>query len=231
MKWKKLILLGDSNTQFGYSDESKWISLLSNSLQRKCDVVNRGFSGYNTDHIKTILPKILEEFDAESTCGIIIMLGSNDSSKNTNKLQHVPVDRYKTNLAHILDDLISFCKSKEKIILISPPRINETKWKEITDSKNEECTHLDNLVVNYARASIEIATEKSVKYLDLNKIMHDYGESYEELLIDGLHLSPKGGLLLFNSLLPIFNKQIGSFLKFQFPYWKDLLPNQEKIDQ
>ena len=231
MKWKKLILLGDSNTQFGYSDDSKWISLLANSMQRKCDVINRGFSGYNTDHIKQILPSILEEFDADSTCGIVVMLGSNDSSKNTNKIQHVPVDRYKSNLAHILDRLVEFCKTTEKIILISPPRIFESKWKISTDARNDECTHMDNLVINYARASIEVATEKHVTYLDLNRIMHEYGENYGELLIDGLHLSPKGGLLLFNSLLPIFNKQIGNKLKFQFPYWRDLKPGQEEIDQ
>ena len=138
MKWKKLIIIGDSNTQFGFSDESRWVSLLSNYLQRKCDVVNRGFSGYNSDHLKLILPQILDEFDDESTCGIILMIGTNDSTNSTNIPQHVPLERYKANLGQIIDFLINFCKKREKIILISPGRIYESKWNEVTSAKNEQ---------------------------------------------------------------------------------------------
>ena len=95
MAWKKLILLGDSNTQFGFN--SGWASKLADLLQRKCDVVNRGFSGYNTDHIRTMLPDVVEEFDAKLICGVVIMLGSNDSTMNTNHIQHIPLEKYKQN--------------------------------------------------------------------------------------------------------------------------------------
>ena len=75
-KWKKLLFIGDSNMQYGFSDEGRWISLIADHLQRKCDVINRGFSGYNTKHLRTMLPQLLEEFEPETTCGIIILLGT-----------------------------------------------------------------------------------------------------------------------------------------------------------
>lgn len=47
-KWPKVLLIGDSLTQFGFSAEGGWAAMLANALQRRCDVVNRGFSGYTT---------------------------------------------------------------------------------------------------------------------------------------------------------------------------------------
>jgi lysophospholipase L1-like esterase len=48
--WKKILLIGDSNTEWGYGKLEDdigmgWVSMLSNQLARKADVVNRGFSG------------------------------------------------------------------------------------------------------------------------------------------------------------------------------------------
>ena len=44
---KLAILLGDSITQQGFM-QNGWAGLLSNEYQRRIDVVNRGFSGYNS---------------------------------------------------------------------------------------------------------------------------------------------------------------------------------------
>jgi hypothetical protein len=50
---------------------------------------------------------------------IIIILGTNDSAANEN--QHIPIDKYKENLGHIIDHVLKFSKLKhEKIIVISP---------------------------------------------------------------------------------------------------------------
>ena len=128
MVWKKLVLIGDSNTQYGYAKEGTWVSLLSEMLQRKCDVINRGFIGYNTAYIREFLPKILQEFDAESICGIIIMLGTNDSAIETS-IQHVSLKNYKDNLDWIISYLTkSFMLSKEKIIIVTPGKIDDEKW-------------------------------------------------------------------------------------------------------
>ena len=76
--WKKLIIIGDSNTQFGFGTEceANWLSFLANMLQRRCDVINRGFSGYNTRYMKDLTPRILSEFQVKTICGVIVLLGS-----------------------------------------------------------------------------------------------------------------------------------------------------------
>lgn len=48
---------------------------------RKCDVVNRGLSGYNTRWAKLILPRLIaKSAGAESTVAVTIFFGANDSS-------------------------------------------------------------------------------------------------------------------------------------------------------
>lgn len=48
---------------------------------RKCDVVNRGVSGYNTRWAKLILPRLItRSTSAESTVAVTIFFGANDSA-------------------------------------------------------------------------------------------------------------------------------------------------------
>ena len=101
MKWKKLLLFGSSNTESGFSKEACWVALLSDLLKRKCDVINRGLSGYNTSNIRQILPELLEEFEPESTCGIILFVGSNDCV-DEGFAQHVPLKQFRENLEAML---------------------------------------------------------------------------------------------------------------------------------
>lgn len=112
MKWKKFVLIGDSNTQFGFSREGYWVSELANLLQRKCDVINRGFSGYNTTHLRSILPTIMSEFDVDDVCGVTIMVGSNDSANND--IQHIPLEEYGENIRAMIDYLINDYKLERK---------------------------------------------------------------------------------------------------------------------
>jgi lysophospholipase L1-like esterase len=231
MKWKKLILLGDSNTQFGFSKGSGWVSDLADHLQRKCDVINRGFSGYNTDKIKLILPKIFDEFNSESICGVVVMLGSNDSTESSNKIQHVPLTRFETNLQYILDYLINLGIDRQKILLISPAKIDDEKWEETCKSTSQPATHHDHSVVKYAQCVRKIAQEKQLPFLDLNKIMQDFGDDYKDFLFDGLHFSEKGSDLLFENLLRLVNQHIVPNLRFNFPYWRDIKEGASEIDQ
>ena len=43
--------------QRGFSPDGQWVSMLSNHLSGKCDVINRGFSGYNTRMVKHFIEK------------------------------------------------------------------------------------------------------------------------------------------------------------------------------
>ena len=52
-----LILTRPALVQRGFSPDGKWVSMLSNHLSGKCDVINRGFSGYNTRMVKHFIEK------------------------------------------------------------------------------------------------------------------------------------------------------------------------------
>ena len=60
MSWPRVVLLGDSITQYSFQ-ELGWGSYIQNLLQRKCDVYNRGYSGYNTKMILSKLKFILND--------------------------------------------------------------------------------------------------------------------------------------------------------------------------
>ena len=226
MVLKKLVLIGDSNTQYGYAKEGTWVSLLSEMLQRKCDVINRGFIGYNTAYIREFLPKILQEFDAESICGIIIMLGTNDSAIETS-IQHVSLKNYKDNLDWIISYLTkSFMLSKEKIIIVTPGKIDDEKWQKEEEKLNENSKLLDQLVAVYAKECVEICLKNNLNFINLYDLMTHEGEHFKELFYDGLHLSNQGGHFLFNNLKPLIEIHILNDLKENYPDWKQLRTDQ-----
>ena len=221
MKWKKFLFIGDSNTQYGFGKEGNWLSMVADLLQRKCDVINRGFSGYNTKHLRQILPQILGDFEPDFTCGVILMLGSNDSTSPANKIQHVPLENFSENIKWIIDYLINKWGIKhDKLILISPPKICDKKWRSVNN--NSGVTHFDNLVSKYAEEAVKIAKETGLPYLDLYSLMNEKIDLYSDFLFDGLHLSKSGGEFLFNNLKPLIDTYIDKDLKFNYPYWRDL---------
>ena len=172
MKWKKLLLIGDSNTQFGFSTkQGTWVSLLADYFQRRCDVINRGFSGYNTAHVMKILPEILEEFEPENTCCLILMLGSNDSADvNTSKIQHVPLDKYRSNLESITRYITQqWGLNKDKLIIITPPKIDNIKWSNKRRDENGESSHFDEFVTKYAVECADLARKNQLMLIDFNK--------------------------------------------------------------
>lgn len=54
----QFVLFGDSITQYSFATKG-WGAQLANHYQRKVDVVNRGYSGYNTAWAKAAMPKVL----------------------------------------------------------------------------------------------------------------------------------------------------------------------------
>ena len=222
MTWKKLLLIGDSHTEFGYSvnNQAGWVALLSSLLQRKCDVVNRGFSGYNSKNILTYLPEILAEFNKDSIEGVILFLGSNDSA---NGKIHIPLENYRENLQKIYTILVEMSKlNKEKIIVISPPRINDVKYNFEASNSENELNYYDENVKKYSQESIDFAVRNSLTYIDLYSLMLDYGNNYTDLLDDGLHLSKKGNLFLYEHLKPTLEKKFINDLEYKYPKWEDL---------
>ena len=127
------ILLGDSITQqsFGIGGFG---SRLAGELTRKIDIINRGYSGYNTKHIVSMLDKIFpSEIEPENVAFMTIFLGANDAclpeTADGVQVQHVPVEEYGENLEKI--SRFAFEKlgvDYKKQILIFPPPVDDVAW-------------------------------------------------------------------------------------------------------
>ena len=185
-------------------------------FERKLDVINRGFSGFNSENILYFLKDIFEEFDIGSIAGIAILLGTNDSTDKKNTLQHVPLEKFKENMITIINYLIGRGVKSNRIILISPPRIDDKKLQKVF---GENKTHSDILVKDYAQVCRDIVGDLGVILVDINKTMHDEGdEKYKEYLSDGVHFSHAGGQFLFEKLKPILQENIDIDLEINFPF-------------
>ncbi|XP_050406651.1 isoamyl acetate-hydrolyzing esterase 1 homolog isoform X1 [Patella vulgata] len=220
-KWPAFVLFGDSITQFSFSEEGCWGALLTDHLQRKCDVLNRGFSGYNSRWCKIMLPKIITADTAKNVAGVTLFLGANDSNAgDTNPRQHVPLNEFKQNMADMVEYLQSIGIEREKIIMISPPAYNNDAWQLECVKKGKPCSKTTENTQKYATSCVQLCKETGIWSVDLYSEMLK-NENWKEMLNDGLHLSTIGSRLLFKLLQPIVDK-LTSDLPMNYPLWDEV---------
>ncbi|KAM8954370.1 isoamyl acetate-hydrolyzing esterase 1 homolog [Pelodytes ibericus] len=224
ISWPRVILFGDSITQFAF-EANGWGTVLANKLVRKCDVINRGLSGYNTRWAKLILPNLVSKTcPAENTAAVTIFFGANDGSiKEENPQQHVPLDEYADNLRFMIHYLKTINITEDKIILITPPPIHEPDWEKQCHTKGCKLNRLNSAAGAYAKACVQVASECGTDVVDLWTQMQEDDQDYTVYLSDGLHLSDKGNQFLESRLWPVMEKKL-SALSFLLPYWNDVDP-------
>ena len=144
--WPLAVLVGDSQTQLGWQ-EGGWVAGLADSFQRrvsvafnwnnfacvKVDILNRGFSGYNSRMLLEVLPDLLSREDWGRAKAVVILIGSNDASfPETNpeqvdfpSLTHVlcsrkavPLEEFGENLLKIVAYILSQGVKKEALVLV-----------------------------------------------------------------------------------------------------------------
>lgn len=229
-----IILFGDSLTQFSFGESGGgggggvgWASLLSSAYQRRADVFNRGFSGYNTRHALEILPKVF----APAEGGIVfatVFWGANDASLPDER-QHVSVEEYGENLSKIIVSIRErtaarkgeACESADfPIIVFTPPPVDNEAWKTW-----REIDHFDR-TNDHTRKYVEEAKKVAEKYnctvLDTWEILGGSSDvtEYGKHLSDGLHLSESGNRLIFDAL-------IGK-IRSDFPHLAPMVDGDEK---
>jgi lysophospholipase L1-like esterase len=124
-----IVLFGDSITQFSFNPElCGWGASVASWYARQADVLNRGFSGYNTRQGLIVLKKLLPM--SETRAGsqprlLTIMFGANDAADAVcNARQHVPVSEYESNLRDMIAHARSACPGII-VVLITPPPVDE----------------------------------------------------------------------------------------------------------
>ena len=75
-----------------------WVNLLLDRHVRKIDILNRGYSGYNTRWILEHIDELSVDFQSADL--VTVLLGANDSCNKEG--QHVPLSQFESNLSSII---------------------------------------------------------------------------------------------------------------------------------
>jgi lysophospholipase L1-like esterase len=206
------------------TDTDGWVNKLHeaySSTHRFADVLNRGYSGYNTRWALLQLPHLLAQTHSEPALATVFF-GANDASLPESN-QHVPIQEYQDNL----EGLVGTMRRKWPtcpVILISPPPLDQEVWDRERGGKGAGMRTLDR-TRQYAEAACKVAARLDVHCIDLfSRILAK--SDWEQCLSDGLHLSASGNQELFQSVC----EAIGScapHLKVDsapvhFPLWSDM---------
>ena len=109
-KFARILLFGDSLTQYSFApQDGGWGAVIADYFQRRADVVNRGFSGYNTEWAKFILPKLLLSKDQADVVVVQTILAFQDlipsstflyQASTPTLLKCVPISTQSASAAH-----------------------------------------------------------------------------------------------------------------------------------
>jgi len=193
-----ILLFGDSITQraFGEGGGIGWASLLAAAYSRRADVLNRGYSGYNTAHALQVLPAPSNHLFAT------VLLGSNDSAVVGDR-QHIPLNEYRQNLKDIVSKIL--VRGDFPVLLMTPPPVDGLAWKAFLNTP--ELTRTNENSKAYGDAVKEVASELRCPVVDLWTLMNGAEKSRSLFLCDGLHLNEKGNRQVYNGIMDVLQSQ------------------------
>jgi len=153
-----------------------------NEALNRIDIANRGISGDNTEGILNRMEYVYNL----NPKAVFIMAGINDIYAD------IPLDSIIANYEKIIDILIE----KKVIPIIQSTLYVSKKWKK-AEEKNLIVEKLNNYLKN-------IASQKRVKYVDLNAKLSENGSLKDDMTYDGLHLTAKAYKIWIEEIKKIF---------------------------
>ncbi|KAF1980461.1 GDSL Lipase/Acylhydrolase [Bimuria novae-zelandiae CBS 107.79] len=233
VSYDQFIFFGDSITQIDGNPERgfSWRSALQYDYMRRIDIVNRGFSGYNTSNALEVLPIFFPSPQEARVRLVTIFFGANDASLPNTTGQHVPLEHFKLNLHSLLSHPCILAHPNVKILLITPPPIDEWQF----DSWDEPGKSARKAVIAraYADAVVEVGSESGIAVVDLwSACMKEVGWDGEEplpgdhgaeksglskLLFDGLHLGGEGYRVLYQEMKKVVAKEYPELVPAKIP--------------
>ncbi|KAK3176884.1 hypothetical protein OEA41_008210 [Lepraria neglecta] len=240
--YDQFLLFGDSITQQSCDQASGFAfsPALQNAFIRRLDVINRGFSGYNTAQALVALPAFMPKPEQASLRFMAVFFGANDACLPGTTGQDVPLNEFKQNLRDIIQHK-TVTAQKPRIILITTPPINEYKLEEHYLAKGvSDRSRTAEHTKKYADACKDIGKELDVAVLDIWSIMMakagwkegellvgskkvERSKVLDELLVDGLHFLPVAYRVLYESMMELICRtwpdQYPENVPFVFPAW------------
>ncbi|KAH7115068.1 SGNH hydrolase-type esterase domain-containing protein [Dendryphion nanum] len=249
--YEQFFLFGDSITQDSFNQQRGFgfSAALQHAYIRRLDVVNRGFSGYNTRQALKVLPTILPSPQQARIRFLVIFFGANDASlPQAKNNQHVPLDEYKENLERIILHPLVTAHSP-RIVLVAPPPVNEhLQWPSDKEKGYATVNRMAATTKSYADGAVEVGEKLGVPVVNLWKaFMSKTGfnpdiwktddplpgalavaqnDALIELMYDGLHFNPAAYDVFFQEVIKLISEkwpdQLPEQVPMVLPAWNDL---------
>jgi len=232
------MLFGDSLTQGGW-DNNGLAQRLAHVYARKLDVINRGFSSFNTELgipiFEQCFAKQNEQQHVPKVRLLTIWLGGNDASLEPAR-QHVPLPKFISNLTHLVRMLTSPSSPHyspiTKIILITPPPVNTYQW-EVELRARDPPQILDREFTRtrmYAEAVVSVGRQENIPVVDAWNAMFDAAgkdeRALDQFLRDGLHPNAAGYEIVYkaviNTISEIYPELHYEKLRMVFSPWAEI---------
>lgn len=166
---------------------------------RKLDVLNRGFSAYNSKQAVCLLPRLLPA-DIPAPHSMLIWFGGNDCCV-PEAPQHVSLDDYELNLNSIIDHATVsdnyFCNQTgihqttsesiniffpsqsigmptQRLILLTPPKYDHSAWaahKAKDGVPESQVGRREELCGDYAGRCVKVASQRRTQLVDVHEAM------------------------------------------------------------
>ncbi|EOD50749.1 putative gdsl lipase acylhydrolase family protein [Neofusicoccum parvum] len=238
--YEQILLFGDSITQASNEQDGfGFAAPLQQAYARRLDVVNRGFNGYNTEKALQVLPRFMPSPGQAKT----VFFGANDACvEGGSNNQHVCLEQYMENLRTICSHETVQAHSP-RLLIITPPPVNEYKMEPVDIAKGHNgLQRTAELTKMYANAARKVGEELRIPVLDLWTIFMtragwvageplpgcravDRNALIEELMYDGLHLTPSAYKIVMEELMSLiasaYPDMVPDRLPFALPAWND----------
>ncbi|GAB7348781.1 hypothetical protein MBLNU459_g7505t1 [Dothideomycetes sp. NU459] len=243
---EQFVLFGDSITQ-GSDNQDRGFAFapaLQDAYVRRLDVVNRGFSGYNTVQALKVLPRILPSPEHARVRLMTVFFGANDARlPNTPGFsQTVSLEQYTENVLKIATHP-AVQAHNPKLILVTPPPVDERLCLATDSAKGINV--IRRTAANtalYAEAVRQVGRRLNTPVLDLwSAFMKAAGwkageplpgssdipqnEVLVKLMYDGLHFNPEGYRILYTELMRLIEAELPEhspvMVPSLLPMWDD----------
>eukprot|EP00735_Rhodelphis_limneticus_P013636 TRINITY_DN7587_c0_g1::TRINITY_DN7587_c0_g1_i1::g.1961::m.1961 TRINITY_DN7587_c0_g1::TRINITY_DN7587_c0_g1_i1::g.1961 ORF type:complete len:434 (-),score=83.10,sp/Q3SZ16/IAH1_BOVIN/42.22/3e-51,Lipase_GDSL/PF00657.17/9.9e-28,Lipase_GDSL_2/PF13472.1/2.7e-21,Ftsk_gamma/PF09397.5/0.12,DUF303/PF03629.13/0.16,Barstar/PF01337.13/0.4 TRINITY_DN7587_c0_g1_i1:348-1649(-) len=219
-----IVLFGDSITQFSFASGG-WGAKLSEAYVRKADVINRGFSGYNTRHANAVVSML------PRAALYVIFLGANDAAlPEYNKQQSVHVDEYGQNLRALVECLRKVhSRHNVQFLFVTPPPVYIHAWSQECLKKDRPLDRNNEQTEKIAQKCKETAQAMGIPCVNLFQEMMSSTSRWQDYLNDGLHLSDRGNQFVFDTVTEAIATHYPALtpdnLEFDLPLWAEIDPN------
>ncbi|VEU23598.1 DEKNAAC104471 [Brettanomyces naardenensis] len=257
LSFPKFVLFGDSITQRAFSpyplqdviddgyttlEEDPPVADFNLGLQlqrdyvRRMDVLNRGFTGYNSAQYRLMIDKILaieHDLSYSKIEVATLFLGTNDAAHAPP--DGVPYDTFIENMTFIVEQIL---KRGIKLIIIGPAHHYSDLWNSLNPSDVANGILRDNDTNRkYSDGLRKLATEFQLPFIDLSSIFDHYNKSHNDpeatkrLFFDGIHLNGQGYKIIYDCITQAIETHYPSYspknMPTRLPKWVEF--DAEKV--